>query len=637
LKVVVSLCENGRSAELPMNSAGRATVTATRTPMMNSSQASSRERLQQAIDVEITSLEELESIRALRLRRNALSPISSLPPEVLAAIFSLLCPPSPDRNPGHDHHLSRLHVSHVCHRWREIALNHPSLWSHVDFTDFRASLAGTTEILARAKSVPLYLEARVPDRYHHWEDVRYTTFRQEVQTRIPNVRHLSISAGIFYLHKTLEEFVSSAPILESLSLLSSGGYRNRRTGDHLVIPATLFNGSAPRLSRLELHNCAISWKSPLLKGLKYLEMLSPPAKARPNLTAWLDALDEMPQLKSLALHSFSPIAPPFPFDIKRVATLPSLTHLEIFSPSGDCALVLAHLDLPSLAILSVTVYFHHPNSDDMQVLLPYVAQHAYGPQDTQSLQSVLIFDDGNQAYILAWSIPDINVRVQDLSTFATLAPPTRVSLSFPSGGSRFKDTIRLEIIDAALAALPLDGLITLIVEYFTTFPKKQFWLRHALRWPLLRHIQLAASVLHGFTEMLLDDNGEREGPLLPSLTELVLVGNLSEDWASALMKRVEQGVPLELLDLRLCTPHSSVALRLPSDIAVKILGPENTSETKEMKFTLAWGLRGVARGAVREEVNITSEYYLYTENNDFAYDQDGSGSDSHDEDEDDEA
>ncbi|KAN0135823.1 hypothetical protein V8E53_006275, partial [Lactarius tabidus] len=421
-----------------------------------------------------------ESIRALRLRRNALSPISSLPPEVLAAsaIFSLLCPQSPDRNPGHDRHLSRLHVSHVCHRWREIALNHPSLWSHVDFTDFRASLAGTTEILVRAKSVPLYLEARVPDRYHLWEDVRYTTFRQEVQTRIPYVRHLSISAGIIYLHKTLEEFVSSAPILESLSLESKGGYRNRRTGDHIVVPATLFNGSTPRLSRLELRSCEISWKSPLLKGLRYLEILSPPAKARPNLTAWLDALDEMPQLKKLSLHSFSPIAPPFPFDIKRVATLPSLAHLEIFSSPGDCALVLAHLDLPSLAALSVTVYFSHPDSNDsdMQVLLPYVAQHAYGPQDTQPLQSVLIFKYGDQAYILAWSVPDINVRVQNLSTFATEAPPTRVALSFTSG-PRFEATIRLGIIDATMAALPLDGLITLTVQDFPTFPKKQFWLR----------------------------------------------------------------------------------------------------------------------------------------------------------------
>jgi hypothetical protein len=607
--------------------------------MTNQSQVNSRECLQQTIGTELASLEELESIQA-RLRHNALLPISSLiPPEVLAAIFSLLCPPSPDtsRNPvyypSHHRQLARLRVSHVCHQWCEIALNHPLLWSHVDFTDL--SLAGTTEILIRAKSVPLYLEARLPDYDDLWDDSQYTPFRQEVQKRIPSVRHLIISAGIFYLHRTLEELVSPAPTLESLSLYSHGGYQNtgRMTGDHLVVPPTLFNGSAPRLSRLELRNCEISWRSPLLKGLTHLEMLSPPAKARPNLTAWLDALDEMPQLQTLALHSFSPIAPPFPFDVKRAAILPSLTHLELFSFPEDCALVLAHLDLPSLAVLSVTVCSHDP---DMQVLLPYVTRHAYGPQDTQPLQSVLIFNDGNQAYILAWPMPDIHARVQCLSTIVAVAPPTRVALSFTCT-EWFSPTIRLAVIDAAMAALPLDGLITLIVEDLTTFPEKQFWLRHSPRWPLLRRIQLAGCVLHGFTEMLLDDNGGRESPLLPSLTELVLAWNLSEDWVSALTKRMEQGVPLELLDLRLCAPHSSqVALRLPSGVAVKILGPENAPEAGEQKMvsTLAW--RSIARGAVRAEVNVTSEFYLH-KNNDLINEQDGSDSDGHDEDEDDEA
>jgi hypothetical protein len=584
---------------------------------MNPSQANSWERSQHAIDAEIISLE--RSIRALRLRRNALSPISSLPPEVFAAIFSLLCPLSPDRNP--DRHLARLRVSHVCHHWREIALNHPLLWSYVDFTDL--GLAGATEILDRAKSAPLYLEARVPDR--SWDDVRYTTFRKEVQTRIPYVYHLSIGAGIFYLHPTLEEFVSPAPTLESLSLFSRGGYRTRTTGDHIAVPATLFNGSAPRLSRLKLRNCEISWQSPLLKGLRYLEFLSPPAKARPKLTAWLDALGEMPQLKTLALHSFSLIAPPFPFGVERAATLPSLTHLEIFSSPRACALVLAHLDLPALTTLCVTAHSRYPNNDNMQVLLPYVAQHAHGPQDTQPLQSVLLLSDGNRADILAWHVPDINTRVQDPSTFLTETPPTRVALSFTSR-EWFSADIRLKVIDAAMAALPLDRLTTLIVQDFTTPPEKQFWFRHLPQWPLLRHVQLVPTVERGFKEMLLDDNGGRESPLLPSLAELVLVGVPSEDWTSALMKRVEQGVPLELLDPRMCAPRGSVARQLPSEIGVNILGPENTLEAGEQMIS-TW--RTVARGPFREEVNSMSEFYLY-KNNNFPEEQ-GSDSDEDDE------
>ena len=93
-------------------------------------EAISREGLQQTIDAEIKSLE--ESVRALKLRRNALSPISSLPLEVFIAIFSHLCLPgtssSPDSGmPDSDYHLTRLRVSHVCHQWGEICTRSASL------------------------------------------------------------------------------------------------------------------------------------------------------------------------------------------------------------------------------------------------------------------------------------------------------------------------------------------------------------------------------------------------------------------------------------------------------------------------------------------------------------------------------
>ena len=70
-------------------------------------------------------------IPALRSRRNAFAPISRLPSEILAEVFSFLSSSTWDKETGY---LKWTCVVRVCHRWREIALNYPLLWSHINFT-----------------------------------------------------------------------------------------------------------------------------------------------------------------------------------------------------------------------------------------------------------------------------------------------------------------------------------------------------------------------------------------------------------------------------------------------------------------------------------------------------------------------
>ncbi|KAF8268678.1 hypothetical protein EI94DRAFT_1714278 [Lactarius quietus] len=555
---------------------------------MNPTQTNSRERLQQTIDAEIKSLE--ESVRALKLRRNALSPVSSLPPEVFAAIFSLSCLPG---KPGH--HLVRLRVSHVCHQWREIALNQSLLWSHVDFAAF--SLAGVAEMLVRARSVPLYFETRLSSR--RWDDARFSMFQKEVQARIPHIYHLSISAELFHLHSILEGLVSPAPTLEYLSLFSRrgccacGDYGSSTMSEKQFVPDTLFDGSVPRLSYLQLCNCDISWKSPLLKDLKYLEIRMPSEDARPEISVWLAALDQMPQLKTLTLHSASPVASRFPFDVERTITLPFLTKLDISASHLDCALALAHLDLPALTFLCLTATYNIANGDDVQQLLPYITRHAHGPQDTQPLQSLLIREDAEKLDILAWPVPNIDVEVHNPPALLGTTLPTRVALAFRGEDWNGSD-VRHLILDMVMEALPLDGLVMLAAqdleidgELARDLSTEQFWLRHSPKWSLLQRVRLAPPADCGFIKTLREDSGGRENPLLPSLTELVVVyASLNElPLCDVLIKRVEQGVPLEMLDLRLCQNYGG-AVRLFSEIVVDVLGPEEASEAREQMESL---------------------------------------------------
>ena len=440
---------------------------------MDPRQENSREYLRQVIDVEIKSLEESvrEPIRALRHRRNALAPISSLPTEVFAAIFSFLrSPRTSSRESGKP---SWLCITHVCHQWREIALNNPLFWSHIDFDSI--PLAGAAEMLARAKKAPLHLEAMVTGS--HWDDARLSAFKKELRSRVSHICHLSFIAHSSLLSDTLKLLVSPAPTLESLSLSILPDYKHRYPPP-ASIPDTLFDGATPRLSCLELRRCNISWKSPLLKGLRCLEVFSPSKHERPSLADWLDALDEMPRLKKLVLQSASPIAPPFPFNIERTrtVTLPFLADMDISASVGDCALTLSHLVLPALTRLYITAKSMLPNGADMLEFLPYVARHSHGPHDMRPLQDVLIRSAWKRIEIFAWL--GIDARTYNFTTpLGAMTTTSRVALSVTCR-NWLRET-NIEVLDVAMAALPIDNLVKLTAIESTRLDE-EFWRRHAM-------------------------------------------------------------------------------------------------------------------------------------------------------------
>ncbi|KAF8267395.1 hypothetical protein EI94DRAFT_1786473 [Lactarius quietus] len=586
---------------------------------------SSRECEQQAIDAEIKSLE--ESVLALKRRRNALSPISSLPTEVITIIFSYSRLPStssisslpteviddlfqscrlpgmapPGRSP--EHCLAWLRAAHVCHQWREIALNYPLFWSHVDFTNL--TLAGGPEILARATKAPLHLEGSFPTS-RNWDHTRFNAFEEEIQSRVSQIRYLSINAGCSRLQKIIGGLTSPAPTLEYLSLAQlppiAASWR-------VSVHDTLFGGTTPRLTSLRLRNCDFSWKSPLLKGLRCLDAHIESGFEKPNVADWLDALREMPNLEKLILHTSSPtfLHSPFAFDFKRVVSLPSLTHLDIFDDTRSFARALSFLCLPALTKLRVTLEFRNTNLSNMEDVFQSLSQHANGPQDTEPLQSVLTYGERTCAKILAWPMPDFDVDSHDPFALLSVALSARVALS-----TRGKYTREQNLhLDSAMTALPL-GIVTLTAQHRSCLDD-HFWLRNAPKWPLLRCARLSLLEARGFIEMLLEATGDGGYPLLPSLTTLVLLniplsGRRTQRLCDALMKRVEQGVPLETLDLRTCRA-TTYTVQLLSEIVVDVWGPTEASETKEF---VSWG--SARRGPFFPECEDSSGQEDYSDN-----------------------
>jgi hypothetical protein len=121
---------------------------------------------------------------------------------------------------------------------------------------------------------------------------------------------------------------------------------------------------------------------------------------------------------------------------------------------------------------------------------------------------------------------------------------------------------------------------------------------------------LGGPAASAFREMLLEDNEGCESPLFPLLTKLVLFrSRLSARrtlrLCDALMNRVEQGVPLEILDLRTCFTTRRV-VELLSEIVTEVLGPENFLEETGWVRT---GWDSPARGLFAEKDSSEEDYY----------------------------
>jgi hypothetical protein len=556
---------------------------------MDTTSPKSRDRLRQAIINEINSRE--ASTRALKSRHNEIVPISRLPCEVLAAIFSFLSVFAWNDGSGL---LAWIYVAHVCRRWRETALNHPRFWSHINLT--KLAPVGMARILSRAKKAPLHLAAD----YTKLNATHLEAFERQLKAHISHTRHLKFSG--YHLSNVVKRLVSPAPTLESLSFSrKSRLYRL----SYAIIPDNLFNCTTPCLTSLKLEKCDIGWKSPLLKGLRILEIHDLSDQARPELNDWLDALNEMPQLKELSLRSATPLASLADPLISRTVTLPSLTHFHIGASAKDCAFALAHLVLPTLTWLHVDIESYDREGEDVLLVIPYVVRNVYVLQDIEPIRSILIAGERKCAEVLTWTTPGADVKVCGPDTLKDMS--RSASLLFAAKSDEWHYGVNTAIFNALLTLLPVNFVSTLTVQNRTRLSKK-FWFSHAPRLPLLKQARLVPTAVRAFKGMLAEDIPlDSDGPRLPMLTKLILLDITLTAMRTfylcdMLIERVEQGVPLEYLDLRTCIAANR-AIQLLAEIVVDVQEPLNAPLVeKEEVFRRDRGI------GYYDEVGFTDEW-----------------------------
>jgi hypothetical protein len=215
--------------------------------------------------------------------------------------------------------------------------------------------------------------------------------------------------------------------------------------------------------------------------------------------------------------------------------------------------------MPALASLHVEADSREVEGEDVRQLIPYVARNVCVLQDIEPLRSILISGKEYPGVNVIAGIPadaDLEYYPVDPNRYNKSIPARlRFASRFPFSGSNWHRGVDIGIYDALLAVLPLDSVSTFHAQYCTAF-SKEFWLSQASRWPLLEQAHLAPTAAKGFRDMLAED-APPDGPRFPSLTKLILLhvkltAPRMLSLRDMLIERVEQGVPLDILDLRTC-------------------------------------------------------------------------------------
>ncbi|TFY73441.1 hypothetical protein EWM64_g10571 [Hericium alpestre] len=273
---------------------------------------------------------------ALKTQRNALLPISRLPPEVLSQIFQYIAvveqsyPRTRYFPPflGSSGTLGWIKITHVCRQWRDVALADSRLWAKT----VCALPSATPEMLQRSGTAPITINH---DFSYYRNKSRILKSVQLALTHIARTKEIRISANKRILTNIVDSLQDNpAPILETLELCLSADARTGFFYESVHLPARICS-STPRLRNLILDNCSIPWDSPLLRNLTHLEVrlltFCMPEVLLPTIPQLITILSRCPDLQTLVLSDALPeLATPPPIPRPSV---PCISRTSRASPS----------------------------------------------------------------------------------------------------------------------------------------------------------------------------------------------------------------------------------------------------------------------------------------------------------------
>ena len=314
------------------------------------------------IDEEINK--HLLLVSELCAERNSFLLIFRLPTEILARIFTH---GARDYYEGDNYPSFRVpdwvNVSYVCHRWRYVALNCPTLWTY----HFTVSLRWTEELLARSKQAPLKIRIQsyddLPRGRSWWLDLLEKVLNhaeriQELRLHIPGTLFSTMSMLSLY-----------APHLQILDLCS----RSNQVSEWSL---AINHAGTPSLHTLRLVDCSLPWHSLDLSRVTTLFLCRVPAQ---NIVEFVTTLNRMQAITVLHLERALSTARGFlssgTYSVYPRVTLPYLTRLLVLASISTVVALLSCMNIPLKTQVRLEIILEDGSSaNDYYQLPPILAQ-----------------------------------------------------------------------------------------------------------------------------------------------------------------------------------------------------------------------------------------------------------------------
>ncbi|EIM82060.1 uncharacterized protein STEHIDRAFT_161412 [Stereum hirsutum FP-91666 SS1] len=287
-------------------------------------------------------------LERIRVRRNQLMLAIQLPEDVIFEVFRILA----QSDPPSQRHIGWIAVSHVCHRWREIALQHSLLWTYIS-TDSGSRLMEL--MLQRSEEAPLTMIGRLG------YPKRTSLVKALLQTYLPRIVDLDITSDIVQLAYGNDSFLPSRPsMLRRIEL-------SETPGGLLAYPIHFCSDRAPSLRSVRLEYVKLPWAVSLFTNLVSLSInnsgffnewesnLTDPGNT-PTLSQILHILRPNEQtLEVLELAGCLPLyTPPFPaMDDNAMPKFARLREFVLETNYHTALAVFTHISFPTRARLQL--------------------------------------------------------------------------------------------------------------------------------------------------------------------------------------------------------------------------------------------------------------------------------------------